>query len=376
MKNLTYFILIAIILSSCSSGKKALQKGDYFSAVYKAVDRLKSDPDNSKAISVLREGYPLTLQWSQEELDMILSNNNAFKWEQSINIMNQVNNLARQIRSTPAARKIISNPKTYTSELTMATEKAAVERYNAGLYELDKNTRESARMAFSHFQMADRFIPGYKDVFEKMEESKQLATIHVVLEAIPVNTTAFKLSSEFFYDQVYEFLNNRYPRESFVNFYSPGQAENMGLEYPDYFVEMNFFDFTVGNTSHSEKEETVKKRVQIESKDTTRIQYKNYEAKIKIFTDEVVSGGLLDLRIIESPENKLVLNNRIPGSFTWVNDYAIFVGDIEALDKNQTELIKRKAAPLPPKQDLFIEFTKPIYSQLTTELNQFFRRFN
>ena len=376
MKNLTYFILIAIILSSCSSGKKALQKGDYFSAVYKAVDRLKSDPDNSKAISVLREGYPLTLQWSQEELDMILSNNNAFKWEQSINIMNQVNNLARQIRSTPAARRIISNPKTYTSELTMATEKAAVERYNAGLYELDKNTRESARMAFSHFQMADRFIPGYMDVFEKMEESKQLATIHVVLEAIPVNTTAFKLSSEFFYDQVYEFLNNRYPRESFVNFYSPGQAENMGLEYPDYFVEMNFFDFTVGNTSHSEKEETVKKRVQIESKDTTRIQYKNYEAKIKIFTDEVVSGGLLDLRIIESPENKLVLNNRIPGSFTWVNDYAIFVGDIEALDKNQTELIKRKAAPLPPKQDLFIEFTKPIYSQLTTELNQFFRRFN
>ena len=119
-----------------------------------------------------------------------------------------------------------------------------------------------------------------------------------------------------------------------------------------------------------------KKRVKIESKDTTRVQYKNYEAKIKTFSDEVYSGGMLEMNIFEDAGNKQILTDRIPGSFTWVNEYAIFVGDFEALDKNQQALVSRKAVPLPPKQDLFVEFTRPIYDQLTGKLNHFFRRFN
>ena len=63
-------------------------------------------------------------------------------------------------------------------------------------------------------------------------------------------------------------------------------------------------------------------------------------------------------------------------AFMWLNEYAIFVGDVEALDKNQLELTKRKVLPLPDQQDLFIEFTRPIYDQLTQKLNRFFNRYN
>lgn len=377
MKNLAGFLVLLLFIStSCSTGKKALQKGEYFSAVSKAVDRLKSAPDNRNATKVLKEGYPMAIEWSQEEMDMIISNNVNFKWERAIQLMQQVNNLSREIRQIPAARKIIKNPKTYSSELNMAQEKAAEERYNAGINELDYNTKESAKIAFNHFQMADRFIPEYKNVHEKLEESKMLATINMILETIPVNTSNYKLSSEFFYNQVFNYLNNRFPKESFVNFYSPEEAENVGINNPDFIVAMHFFDFSVGNTAHREVEEQAKSRVKIESKDTTRIQYKNYEAKIKTFTDEVNSGGVLDIKIFEFAGNKLMQNDRIPGSFKWINDYAIYVGDIEALDKKQIELIQRKAVPLPPKQDLFIEFTKPIYDQLTVRMNNFFRRYN
>ncbi|NQU51046.1 MAG: hypothetical protein HQ522_00755 [Bacteroidetes bacterium] len=377
MKNITIrSILILLIFTSCSTGKKSLQKGDYFSAVSKSVQRLKSAPDNKKAVNVLKEGYQLTLNWSQEEMDMILSGNNSFKWENAIQLMKQVNNLARQIRQTPAARKIIADPKTYSSELNMAVEKAANERYNAGISELELNTQESARIAFNHFRIADRFIPEYKNVLEKLAEAKSLATINVVLEAIPVNTINYKLTSEFFYNQVFNYLNNKFAKESFVNFYSPNEAERVGLENPDYVVALQFFDFSVGNTVRREVEEQVKNRVKIESKDTTRVQYKNYEAKIKTFTDEVNSRGILDVKIIEFNGNKLMQNDRIPGSFKWINDYAIYVGDIEALNKKQIELTQKKAVPLPPKQDLFIEFTKPIYDQLTGKLNNFFRRYN
>lgn len=375
-KTISIFGILLFLLVSCSTGKKSLQKGEYFSAVLKAVERLKSAPENKNASNVLREGYPMTLEWAQEEMDVILSSNSSEKWEEAIRLMQQVNQMSNEIRSTPAARKIISQPKAYTSELNLALEKAAESRYNAGLAELEINTQQSARNAFEHFLKASQFVPGYKNVTELMPKAKDLATVKVLLQAIPVNTQKYRLSSEFFYNQIFEYLNNQFPSGSFVDFYSPLQAKQEGLEYPDFVVDMEFFDFSVGNLTHTEKEEKVEKRVKLESKDTTKVEYKNYSAKLKTFTDQVLSGGTLRVRIFEPANDKLLFDELVPGSFTWVNQYAIFAGDVEALEKKQLELTKRKVIPLPQEQDLFIEFTKPIYSQVTQKLNRFFRRYN
>ncbi len=61
MKTLRTLLLIIIVgsLFSCSTGKKALQKGDYANAVFKSVERLRGNPDNKNAVSTLRNAYPL-----------------------------------------------------------------------------------------------------------------------------------------------------------------------------------------------------------------------------------------------------------------------------------------------------------------------------
>jgi hypothetical protein len=377
MKNpLILISLLFLILTSCSSGKKALQKGNYFAAVSKAAERLKTSPDNKRALKVVKEGYPLAIEWSQEEIDLALASNSPYKWERVINLMKQVNRLSGDIRSTPAARKLISDPKIYSSELNMVYDRAAEERYSAGLTELSQNTRESARIAFDHFYAANQFVSGYKNAREMMEVAKEMATIKVMLQTIPVHSQKYRLTSEFFYNQIFGYLNNQFGSRGFVAFYSPFQAENEGLDMPDFIVNMEFFDFSVGNLSHTEKEENLSKRVKLESKDTTKVQYKNYSAKLKTFTDRVQSGGSLRMQIFEPLTDKMLLDEIVPGSFTWINEHALFVGDIEALDKKQVDLTKRKAMPLPPEQDLFIEFTKPIYSQVTARLNWFFKRYN
>lgn len=377
MKNTVILISItAILLVSCSTGKKALQKGDYYSAIIKAVDRLKSSPDNKNAINVIRDGYPMMLDWTQEEMDQVLSSGSPAKWERAINLMEQVNSLSSAIRSTPASRNIIRDPKTYTSELTMAYEKAAEVRYNTGLEELKMNTKESARRAFDDFSTANRYVEGYKDVQELMQEAKELATVSVIVQTIPTPSIRYKLSSEFFYDQVFKYLNNQYGPNSFIRIYSPYQAEKEALDQPDFVVDMEFFDFSVGNLIHSEKEENLENKVKIETRDTTRTQYKTYRAKLKTFTDQVVSGGRLRVRVYEPATDRLLVDDLVPGSFTWVNEYGMFVGDKEALNNQQFELTKRKVVPLPPEQDLFVEFTKPIYSQVTGKLNRFFSRYN
>ena len=366
-------LLIPLVLFSCSSGKKALQRGDYYQAISKAVERLKSNPTNDKALEVLKDGYPMAVEWSQEEIDQTLTSNEAFKWERTISIMNRVNQMSEQIRSTPAARKIFPDPKSYGSELNMAHEKAAEDRYQAGLHFMEQESRESARTAYDHFERADQWISGYKDTHEKMAIAKELATVNVVIEAVTVRTKKYQLSSEFFYNQVFEYLNNKFPSYGFVNFFSPKQAENFELN-PDFVVRMEFYDFSVGNLVRNEKEESLAKRVRVPVTDSTFVT-KTYRAKLKTYTDEVISGGRLNYRIVDFQNDKLMRDNLIPGSFTWVNQYAIFAGDEEALSDEQYALTQQKAIPLPALQDLFIEFTRPIYKQLTDELYNYFRRY-
>lgn len=373
-KKILIIFLFASTILSCSTGKKALQKGNYYSAITKAVERLKSDPSNTKAQQVLQDGYPLALQWSQEELDIALSTNQAFKWERSIEIMHQINHLSKLIRTTPAARKIISQPKSYFSELDMAYEKAAQERYETGVHFLEKLTREDAKVAYNHFNKADQYVSGYKDISQKLLLAKEMATLNVVVEAATVRTRTFKLSSEFFYNQVFEYLNNQFPQQGFVNFITPKQAEDFQITQPDYIVQMEFYDFSVGNLIRHEKEESLVRREQVAINDSTEVT-KIYRAKLKTFSDEVISNGRLNYKIVDFESNKLIRDQLVPGAFNWLNEYAIYVGDKKALNEDQYQLTRNTALPLPPNQELFIEFTRPIYDQLTVDLNSFFRRY-
>jgi len=351
--------MLLILLVSCSTGKKALQKGDYFSAVSKAVERLKTAPENKNAIKVVEEGYPMTLEWSQEEMDLILSSNSAFKWEQAVGLMKQVNQLSDAIRSTPAARKIISNPKTYSSELNMAVEKAAEARYNAGLAELEVKTRESARNAYDHFAKANQYVVNYKNSRELMATAKEIATLRVVLQAIPVNTQRYRLSSEFFYNQVFEYLNNQFRTSGFVNFYSPFQAEKEKLANPDFIVDMEFFDFSVGNVIRTEKEENLERKVKIETRDSTRTETKTYKAKMKIFSDQVLSGGSLRVRIIDHANDKIMSDEIVPGSFTWLMSTRCLLATRKRWTINNLNLQKEKRCPCHPSRICLLNLQSP-----------------
>jgi hypothetical protein len=124
----------------------------------------------------------MAIQYYQEEIDQTLSGNDRFKWGHTLDIMLTVNRLSDEVRRVPAARKLIANPKTYTSELTNVTTRAAEERYNAGMEALSQNTREAARNAYNQFVRANNYIPGFRDVNEKIQQAKDLATIKVIVE--------------------------------------------------------------------------------------------------------------------------------------------------------------------------------------------------
>lgn len=381
-KYIYFFLTVVLLLNACSTGLKSLQQGNYYDAIMKAANRLSSNPDNRKASQVISEGYPIAITYYQEEIDKVLTSNDPFRWKRTLDVMQTVNQMSDEIRRIPAARKLVSAPKTYTSELIDVQNRAAQEFYDAGMDALGRKTRETAKQAFFHFQNADGLVRGFKDTRQKMMQAKDLATLKVVVEQIPVNGK-FEYSAQFFYDNVFQMLNQQFQEKDFVHFFSPEEAENTRLKYPDMVLQMGFYDFFIDRPQHFEEQQELSKQVEEKyqvkiSKDSTvtRIRSVLKRGKIKIITDQVASGGLLELKAVEFQSQKIVFTDKITGQYLWQNKYGIFIGDPEVLDNALANIVNNKVLMPPPAQDMFVLFTKPIFNQLGEKLTNYFRQYN
>ena len=369
---------LIFILAGCSSGKKAYERGDYYSAVMKAINRLRQNPDHGKSADILREAYPLAVQYYESQANNAIASNTPFKWKNAIESYSQINQLYEQIRQCPGCLRVVSNPKNYYAEIGPLKEKAADESYNAGIVALMKGTRNDAKQAYHNFADAQSFVPGYKEVIEYLDKAKYEATLRIIVEQIPL-PSRYNLSGGFFQDKVEEFLHSNYPELSFIRFYTPTEAQSEKLEEPDQILRIQFDDFSVGNTALKEKEETVSKdsvkvgEVKLEGKLVP--VYNTVKAKLTTVRKEILSNGLLSMVVVDARTNGILTHKKFSGEYLWVNSWARFNGDERALTSQQLNLCKQKEIQPPGAQDLFLEFTRPIYNQLIPALKGFYQNY-
>src|SRR4051812_5361218 len=152
MKVIASVTLVTLFLCACSSGKKAFEHGDYYSAVNIAINHLRKKPDHEKSIETLKSAYPLAVQYSEQQANNEIASNAVFKWKNVIQSYNQVNQLYEQLQQCPACLKVIPNPKNYYAEMGPLKEKAAEESYNAGITALMNGTRNDAKKAYFNFE--------------------------------------------------------------------------------------------------------------------------------------------------------------------------------------------------------------------------------
>jgi len=370
--------LVLFVSFACSSGKKAYERGNYYEAVMKAVNRLRQNPGHSKSIEALRNAYPLAVEYFETEANNEIASNSPYKWKNAIQAYSNINNLYEAIRQCPGCKTAVSNPKNYYAEIGPLKEKAADESYNLGITALMKGTRNDAKQAYYNFADAQRFVPGYKDVIEYLDKAKFEATLKVVIEQIPV-PRRYDLSGGFFQDKVEEFLHTNFTDESFIKFYTPQEAEAVNLPYADHIMRLQFDDFSVGNSVLKEKEETLTKdsvkvgEAKIEGK--TVPVYNTVKAKLTTYRKEVISSGLLSMIVVDAKTNGVLTTRKFNGQYVWVSQWGRFNGDERALTDQQLKLCQSREQQPPGAQDLFLEFTKPIYNQLVPAVRSFYQNY-
>ena len=379
MKRSLFFLLVfALGFSACKSGKKAYEKGDYREAVYKALNRLKSSPDNNKAASTLQSAYPALVSYLEDQIAQENMTRSPLKHERIMDMYESLNAVYDEIQRTPASRNLIPEAKSYRRQAEKAKAEAVAVRYELGLQELETGYREDAIEAHQHFERIMDLDPTYKDAEEKLEEAMAAAILWVDVPEIPMHSIRYKISSNFFESQVQEFLRTE-PISPYVRFLGP-EIRRARSPKPDHRLEMRFEDFVVGQVFQREiqadrsKDSVVIGTVRV--RDTTLNRYGTVKGKLMGFEKEISSSGILSVAIVDTRSNSILTRQEFPGTFVWYDYWGYVEGDKRALTEEDLKFIDKKRPALEPDpQTLFVEFTRPIFDQLTDFVENYYERY-
>ena len=381
LKRLCLFVIfIGSIVISCTSSKTLYEKGNYYEAVMRSVEKLRKNPNNKKEREALANAYPQAVNSFMDQLENDDQANTAFKFTNAVYIYERLNGMYESIQRSPGAQDVIQNPKKYYKTLEKIKPDAAEEQYAAGMQQLEFYNRENAKQAYYYFLQADKFVPGYKYVGEKIDEAYQRSILHVVANLKSVQSRTYELSADVFYKQVNNTLK-QIENNEFIRFYTPEQAKNNNLQNPDQILEINFEDFVVGETHTLETRENMEQDSVIIGEITLDSGRKkevigSVSAEVVVYKMDISSRGIVNLTITKNGlENKDLAYQDFPGEFVWFHEWGNFNGDERALTVRQLELCKNRPVNPPPPQQLFVEFTKPIHQQLHGRLMAFYRNY-
>lgn len=368
-----------MLASSCSTGYKTYKQGDYYRACMEAIERLRSNPYSKKSEYVLTKSYPLAVQNAEREINNARLANNTSMYDVLVMQYANLNQLANAIYHCPKANQLIPKPVEYIAELSAAKQQAAEQAYNMGIQAVEANTIEQARLGFNYFSKANEYVYGYKDVLLKIEEARYYATLRVVVEK-PYTSNKYQYSADFFYNNLLSEMD-RSLKNRFVRFYTPEEAASENMKDPHQIIVLNFEDFSIGNITESSntvelsRDSVVVGTVKVEGK--VYNTYNTVKAKLITNKQEISSTGVLSLRVIDATNNRELQRRNFAGKYVWNTTWSSFQGDDRALTEQQKKMCAQNHKPQlpPPHQDLFIEFTKPIYSQALSFVQSVYSRY-
>lgn len=371
-------ILSAILLiTGCKSAEKSLKKGDFDDSVLRAAEKLKGNPAHTSSIETLKQAYPLALEQHFDEIKKQQSAEDILKWEPQLESYIRLNRLYKAISDCNCSK--IVTAQNFENEEKIARHNAASVRYKEGQKLLSVGDRENARKAYEYFEKVHALVPDFTDIQKKLDLAYELASFKVVVEQVLVTSKTYQLSNAYFQDRINEYLQTNKRLNKFVRFYMPDEAAEIKLR-PDHIITLQFDDFVVGQTLLEKNTET------FTSKDTVKVGekfvgrskvpvYAKVTAKLTLNRKTVRSSGLLDMQIRDFRTKQIVNQEKFNGEYNWTCEWAHFNGDDRALSASQLRQCKSQELLPPDPQQLFIEFSKPIYERLTSKLQTFYARY-
>ena len=197
------FLLSSVWFSGCaifipgykeySTAKKYFNIGNYDQTVFYSSKSLQKKPANDKALVLLELAYPMALSQHESSVNILRAKTSKSKWPELVNEYEALNVLANEIRKLKPILKLnigyqLALPiQDYTYYLNEAKPLAADYHYMKALEYSKTPSKQNQKEAAINFKLALRYVPDYMNAQELYEESREAATITLLIRPFDGN---------------------------------------------------------------------------------------------------------------------------------------------------------------------------------------------
>lgn len=360
MKRILTLLFLAstcIHLHSCKSSKPtriAMQPGEQ--GLMDIIDKLKSNPRDRVVAEQLENDYGAWLNGIRQsgedprktQADRYIDKAN--EWEAAKRVHDR-------IRATPAALEAVPNPYDPSDEIRRYKESAAKEYYDQGLNYMAYQNRIYAEKAYQEFSKADRIVPGYMDVKQRMSEAQQMSMQTVAVRPVNYMNNPYSywgFNNDWLQNRIVMDLNAFSGKN--LRFFTDWEANSRRIQI-DKVVELQFRELFVGpvNTRTQTYTRTAQVDVTGSGNTLTKPTTQTVTATLYETTRTMVSNAVLELRIVDRATGRTTFTDRYPGNQTWKSVTATYKGDKRALTQEDLRLINNSLSQSIPNRNQMAE---------------------
>ncbi len=359
-KSLLFLFVITIILSSCGSSRKQLEKGNYDAAIATAVRQLRKDPKDAKQAETLERSFKIVNDQDNERIRFLKMEGRPQNWDEIYLVYKRMSDrqaLVKTVMPVEVNGRPVEIPfADYLTEMIAAKKKSADYYYAHGNELMKSGLKDSYRQAFAEFLRAKEYVGDYEGIDNKIQEAKYLGMSRVFVSL--QNTTMIKFPKEFEEDLLtvdLQALNSEW-----VEFHTINLDEKINY---DYFINVNVRNIAVSPDQTSQSDSVVKRDVEdgfqykLDAKGNVMRDTSGNDIKIKkyktlqcalISTLQTKSCRIEgDIETIQVNPNKVLKKDPMGAQSTFENISARAVGDVGALKASQLQRTKTQIVPFP-----------------------------
>jgi len=361
MKKIIYFLLAGMILTSCGSSKKMLQKGNYDAAIQKSVKQLRKKPDDAKEAATLDEAYRRVNQLDRERVKFLEREDNPGNYDEIFSIYERMKNRQSLVRTVLPlnvnGRHIDYEYVDYDAKIISSKRKAAEYYFHSGQDLMKTGTKEAYRQAYIEMTKAQDYSGGMYPELDPLIEEARYKGISRVLVLVN-NMTHINLEPRFEEDLLE--IDNRGLNSDWVEYHFRDLDQDISY---DYTIYVNMEMISVSPDEVKEKDNLYKKKVEdgfdyvldangnvmkdTAGNDIKIPRYKTLQATL-IETHQFKSVRIDgNVEIIQNNPRRQLRKEPIGAEHIFEHHSARMVGDIEALDEEARSMIEREAVPFP-----------------------------
>ena len=359
MRNFLLLFVCVSFLFACTSSSKLLEKGKYDAAMKKAAKKIKKNPGKFKEVDVFNDAFRMAYNKDNDEVIRLKKSGDPKHWDRIYYLLNRMKKRQELAQSLPPVG-ITFEERDYDQELKNAKTNAAEYAYALGVQYLGKNNRFDARKAFAEFTKVKGYESNFRDVDDKINESRFLGMTNVLFR-IENNSKAIipeNLSQELTSMNVNDLDKGWLNYDSYIDtnlIYHYQIILNMTLidVSPEGLKETNYsesrdikdgFEYVLDENGNVKKDSL--------GNDIKVPKYKTITCHVKEFHQKKTAriSGTLDYYDIQA--DKMMKNEPITSDAHFEHLYAIANGDLAALKPETKKKIGIDPLPFPPDDAL------------------------